>query len=160
MGQDITLFYKKDARGSDGGSSSKIVWDTDEQERYKVRPMIFDVQKAKAIITAKPRPIVFFNPNHFRVAVESFKLRGLWNEPRKPVDLDIPVIMVPWGVGFPPGFLPIDGWKRIATAIEKGIAPLPAIPLDDRETMEIAWVPPEESVVLTPQGQKIQLYGK
>jgi hypothetical protein len=160
MSQEITLFYRLNGRESREINSREFAWDLEDPERYKVRPMIFDIQKAKALITAKPRPVVYFNPNHFHVAIESFKIRGLWDHPRKPVDLSIPVIMVPWGAGFPPGFLPIDGWKRIATAIEQDFQPLPAVVLDDQESLAIAWVPPEESFVVTPNGERIQLYGK
>ncbi len=46
------------------------------------------------------------------------------------VDLNIPIILVPYR----DSFIPIDGWHRIAKAVRKGVAELPCVVLTKAET--------------------------
>jgi len=122
-------------------TSETVVW-SDEHEIFQFVTKCFDVRAAKRIIREKPRKI--------ETAVIS-GLRDLVNRPKKGsitmgiaidwerIDRDpegeirctVPIILITEKDG---GTMPIDGWHRIAKALDSGLTSLPAVCLNKTES--------------------------
>ncbi|WP_339911551.1 hypothetical protein [Symmachiella dynata] len=117
--------------------SNEFEWDLARPEKtVEGFDGIFDVQKAKQLIVAKPREVeeidLVKNETYFRTYVDDdVKLKEDvdWNT----VDCSILLIFV----RLPTGKLEIDGKHRLAKAMMTGLYTLPAIILTPEETAEV-----------------------
>lgn len=134
-------------------------WDTESPEMFKQRPIFYDIRALKKVLAETKHPIYVVPIEPFREMVENFAERGLWRNPKKPVNLDVPIILMKFGV-YPEGLMVLDGWQRIAEALKIGRQTLPCVLPSNDEVRSCAVVPPEGSVVLTPAGTVLQLYGE
>lgn len=132
MPQPRPLFWRGRSEGDPDRWSSDVKWDLVRGEVYRARPLFIDIRKAKQIIYEKPRPVVYFEVEYFRHMVGHFQCRGEVPVPQGPVDLEVPVIMMPFWI-FPKGYAPIDGWNRINEALHKCIPVLPCVLLEPEE---------------------------
>lgn len=110
--------------------SSTITWDIDRKETFIIFNTEFDVQKAKKLITSKPRLVS-------NITVDNLKLIAawplIWPRVLNSANLQIPIIMITIGRGL----FPIDGWHRIHKAIKTGIDSLPYVALSAAETIKV-----------------------
>lgn len=127
--------------------SSEIDWDTETQERYHFLAACFDVRKAKRLIVKKPRKIQRTDITCFRKRIFRDKLNEDgskticifhaldWQkiDSDDAVDLKIPIILAT----LEDDHWPIDGYHRIALALEKNIDELPCVVLTEKETKSI-----------------------
>jgi hypothetical protein len=88
----------------------------------------FNVKAAKRILKASPRESVNLN-----VADYAAMRKMLAGVSYASVDMDVPVIVVKVNGGF----LPIDGWSRIAKALETGQPSVPAVQLTSQEAQSV-----------------------
>ena len=125
--------------------SSDFEWYV-EPEVFNFVSTQFDVELAKKIIREKPRSIMKMDITHLDKFVGkkpkqeggSYTLTPMISVDRSKfegdvVDLSMPVIVASKGKST----LPIDGWHRIAKALELGLNDLPAVLLTEEETREI-----------------------
>lgn len=139
--------YKK---AEDDKNSSQYEWKS-SQEYFTFLCSRFDINKAKNIIRAKPRKIVnmglsgvaAYVPRKTSIENEDgtkslvMGIRIDWEkiDAVEPViDLSFPVIVATIGKN---NYFPIDGWHRIAMAVDKGIQSLPAVILTEKETKQV-----------------------
>jgi len=145
FGKNITNWYKKAQENSD-----KFEWHYDASEIFEFVMRRYDIREAKKIIQEKPRKI------------HNMSLEGLKSMiPKRPKPIEggrfemHPGIGVNWGkidteeinLNFPVivatrkdnSLLPIDGWHRMAKAMDKGITSLPAVLLTKKETKQIEY---------------------
>jgi hypothetical protein len=105
-------------------------------EKFRFLLGVFDVQKAKQILIAKPRKPVTLSlrgiSNWFE-AVKIDKARAMSDE----VDVNMPVIGVFLGEGKEKGFFPIDGWHRMYKANQLGMKEMPMLLLNKRESKSV-----------------------
>jgi hypothetical protein len=122
--------------------SSDFEWYV-EPEVFNFISTQFNVEAAKVIIRETPRSIIKMDIRPLERFVGkrpkeegSYKLSPIsvnWDKMDN-VDLSMPVIVAQKGNST----LPIDGWHRIAKALESGLEELPAVLLTKEETREIA----------------------
>lgn len=100
-------------------------WNVDEAETFNFNCGSYDVQKAKLILAAKPaREVIQLEVAGYAAMVKMIAELKATN-----VDLAVPLILVK----ISDGYLPIDGWNRIAKAINDGVNSLPAVVLTKEE---------------------------
>ena len=138
-------WYKKAEEWRDDMSSDEHEWE-DRDEFFTFFASRFDVTKAKEIIRDNPRKIMQMGLSGVAKMVTRPKegsinlmMRIDWEkiDAAEPTyDLNFPVIvaMISDDEG---GMLPIDGWHRIAKAVEEGREWLPAVVLTEEETKRI-----------------------
>jgi hypothetical protein len=115
--------------------SDDFDWDVDRPERTQELFERFDVQKAKQIIVASPRPVEMIDLKKHRAALQDYldgvKLKD--NVDWTQVDTALPVIFGQT----PEGKSPIDGRHRIDKALRDQLEFLPAVFLTQDETNAI-----------------------
>lgn len=121
--------------------SDSIEWQ-DTPEVFLFGRSQWDVAQAKELIrTKRPRKIGNMDISGVAALVGkppvdgeitiSLGIRVDWGKAASDdVDLNIPVILVPYR----DSYLPIDGWHRIAKAILKGVTELPCVVMTKAET--------------------------
>jgi len=132
----------------DSKGSQKFTWHYDVYEMFEFVMSSFDVGKAKEIIHNKPRPVHNMSLEGLKTLIPKrpvpVKGGGFTMHPgigvnwaeidKEDIDLTFPVIVVTRKDG---SYLPIDGWHRMAKAMDKGIMSLPAVLLDAKESKEV-----------------------
>ncbi len=105
----------------------------------------FDIDAAKRILSAKPRAIGTLNPEDLRPLVIPRGVKfavGVEIDYAK-IGAGIEIARVPLIVGMVKGNsgkafpLLLDGWHRVAAALEQGVDSLPCVALSARETKQI-----------------------
>jgi hypothetical protein len=120
------------AEGDKPPMSSDFDWDVDRPERTQELFERYDVQQAKQIIVASPRPIELIDLTKHGAAIKDY-LTGVKLKPDmdwQKVDIEIPVIFV----RTKGGKFPIDGRHRLAKALDEGREAIPAEFLTTEET--------------------------
>ena len=129
-------------------NSSEFKWHYDVSEMFEFVMSRWDVRMAKAIIHETPRPVLKMSLEGLKSVVPERPVaqeNGLltmhpgisvdWDKiDSEEIDLSIPVIVVTRKNG---STLPIDGWHRIAKAMDQGIGSLPAVLLNEEETERV-----------------------
>lgn len=116
--------------------SNDFEWDLERPERTVEFPHVYDVQKAKKIIVANPKPVQVIemskHGSSFKEYLGGVKLKGDadWSK----VDAELPII---FGQTKADGRFPIDGRHRLAKAIDEGRDHINGIILSEEETAEI-----------------------
>jgi len=124
--------------------STQFEWLLEEWEQFHLIGQLFNVSAAKKILSKKPHPLRAIDlgaditkwvsrPQKDKVSLGiSINWNKIDNDPEG-FDLNSPIIIVQYkGMTFP-----IDGWHRIALAIEKGLTELPAFLLSKAESKKI-----------------------
>ena len=131
-------------------SSKNFEWHYDASEIFEFVFSQYDVRKAKEIIHNKPRVIGNMALEGMKTIIPrrpvkqedgSFSMHpGIsvnWERiDTEEVDLSVPVIVITQKNG---GMLPIDGWHRMAKALDKGMTHLPAVLLNRKESLEVTF---------------------
>ena len=114
--------------------SDQYIWETNQQERFHVFHMEFDVSRAKEIVTTCPREIVQIDISKYLVHLDKYVVVDWDRVKLGNVDRSFPIVVVtmPKGVTFP-----IDGWHRIAKSVMKDKYVLPGVILNEVETKAI-----------------------
>jgi hypothetical protein len=116
--------------GGASGASDGYSWDVERPEKWVNGGRVFDVRRAKQIISRAPREVRLVDVESIRKRFEPGRVGVDMAEiDRLPIDLDFPLILVPEGEGV----LIIDGWHRVAKAISNQIATLRAVWLTEAE---------------------------
>ena len=124
-------------------NSYEIVWKYYEDEYFSFLGEVWSVSKAKQILIKKPREIVHIDPKLFEPLIGGFTSfgtirMGVGIDRNKlssnKIDLSIPVIIVEKDNG---KHMLIDGWHRLAKALNNKLKQLPAVVLDLIENRQI-----------------------
>jgi hypothetical protein len=104
-------------------------------EFFMMQGQSWDVRKAKRIIFEKPRETTQFPVDSVKYCLTngSVNVGGDY----KSADLSIPIILTSTKGDSVSGQFPIDGWHRIAKAIELGVEFIPAYVLSPEENKEV-----------------------
>ena len=129
--------------------SSDFEWKM-EREYFRFFSRGYDVKKAKEIIVKTPREVNVMGLSGVKNMVKrpqrdekgqitSFSL-GIsvdWDriDSTTEIDLDFPTILANHGNG---DYWPIDGWHRIAKAVDMGQESLPVVVLSEEETKQVS----------------------
>jgi hypothetical protein len=105
-------------------------WRIDEYESFDFLGISFDIQEAKRILLARPRPNKKIEVKNYAALLE---MQSGLGTPKSKIDLNVPVICLAVGKGS----FPIDGWNRILTAVQNNKDTLPCIRLTDHECARI-----------------------
>jgi hypothetical protein len=99
-------------------------WDAERPEKWVNGDRVFDVRRAKQLILRTPREVKLVDvasiEKRFEPTLVGVDLAEIG---QLPIDLGFPLILVPEGEGV----LIIDGWHRVAKAIEQRVATLRAV---------------------------------
>jgi len=122
-------------------SSETFEWKDNRDEMFTFLTRNFDIDLAKRIIKTNPRNITNVGLSGLKSWVPRSKTSvGLikidWDRidaEEGNYDLSFPVIIA----SIEGGHFPIDGWHRIAKAIEQGVESLPSVMLTPEETEQI-----------------------
>jgi hypothetical protein len=102
------------------------------QEIFEAGPYEFNIQRAKGIITKKPREVlqvpVEDHVTFLEICVELEPVRGV------EIDVTFPVILCTLQRG---GLILIDGWHRFDKALRLGLKTIPGVLLDAEETSRV-----------------------
>lgn len=127
---------------------SDVQW-TDEEEHFQFFTTTFDVREAKRILAKRKRLDVGQMPvsaaeswvGHPPAAendISGMVVGGImvdWKKAASDVeDTSVPIILAYTKAG---GFVPIDGWHRIAKAKLRGLEYLPAVALTKAESRKV-----------------------
>ena len=129
-------------------NSSEVEWLYDTDEMFEFVMSRYDVRKAKEIIHNNPRGVAnmrltgmtsIIPKRHVKRDNGQFTMSpGIgvdWGRiDTEIIDITTPVIVATAKNG---SLLPIDGWHRIAKAMDQGIEVLPAVLLTREETQQI-----------------------
>jgi hypothetical protein len=118
-------------------SSSSFRWRSRGEILGVVDGYTFDVDAAKAIIRIKPRPIVYTRVAPLAAEIVSGEATVKRKKLPKvrAVDLKVPIIRGKWRGRC----IAIDGWHRIQSAADIGLAKLPSVVLTAEEMRTIAF---------------------
>jgi hypothetical protein len=120
--------------GGDPGWSSSFHWDLERPEKWINGNRIYDVKRAKQLIHDSPREVKLVDVSSIQKRFDADRLGvDLLTLSELPIRLDFPLILVPEGNGV----LIIDGWHRVARAIQSGVLSLPAVWLSESETQSV-----------------------
>lgn len=120
----------------------KIDWRMSEAgEHFDSIAGVFDIDAAKRILIKKPRAIEQLTIAqvrdlvHPRTGIHAFRVPIDWEriDTDATIDLSVPVIIADLG----PTCFPIDGWHRIAKAVDQGLESIPCVVLTTRETKAV-----------------------
>lgn len=130
--------------------SSDFSWRL-EEEYFHFVSRRYNVKKAKEIIVKTPREVDVMGLSGVANMVQrpkrneqgqivSFSIGGIsvdWDriDTTNEIDLDFPTILANHGNG---DYLPIDGWHRIAKAVDMGQESLPVVVLSEEETKQVS----------------------
>ena len=115
-------------------SSSDWIWKPTGED-FDLAGHIFNVDKAKRLITKSPRSVEPIRVEDFApyLVDEIVRVRAAGS---KKYQLDVPVIVGTMKSG---RRILLDGWHRLRKAMDTGIAELPAVILTHEETWAIKW---------------------
>ncbi len=123
--------------------SNDYKWNTKRVERFSFLASIWDVSRAKRIITRKPRKVQQINCINLKTwcsrPMDSQISCGVhidWDAIDKGQDFDpnFPLILVTLDHG---ETFVIDGWHRLAKGFETGQTCFPGVVLDKQETKKV-----------------------
>ena len=99
-------------------------WDIERSESFIFFNTVWSVRMAKKILIESPRSSVLINPKDWLGLIKIIN-----PSEKDSIDLTVPIILIRWCNGY----LPIDGWHRLAKAVKIGIR-LPAVKLNTSES--------------------------